>query len=293
MIDVSKIRIPRNYVLIAPDADYDTIQHKGLETDLYTANYIVENGKRVSVESKNYSVHGTVYGVPDKIGFYKDEINDIKRDKTKEQVVLEEDTIKRLSDYVRRTCLFETENELQIGDRVKFSYLAHVKVKEEGGIFETTQGPMYFIKYDQIFMAVNEDLSPKKMVNGYILVEPELKESKKDGIMDYTETSTGLIIPTLNDQKLQKRTRKNMIGKVLCAGNPIKRYFQFDIEDRDVHFNPGDTVIFDPRGAKRLEHPNHQEYSDHELFLIQQRDVYINKSENANFDLIEIERKVS
>src|SRR5690606_18726531 len=135
------------------------------------------------------------------------------------------------------------------------------------------------------YMSVNEDLSPKTMVNGYILVDPEVVEAKKEGLMDYSTTGSGLIIPEFN--RKERKTRKNMYGRIMAVGKKIGGYMQFgELEDRDVHLEVGDEILFDPRGCKRLEHHNHQIYSEKTLYLIQRRDLYLNRAENANFDKI-------
>jgi hypothetical protein len=160
-----------------------------------------------------------------------------------------------------------------------------MEVMENGSIIDTEHGPMYFIKYDKIFMVVNDDLSPKRMLNGYILVDPDMEDVKKDGAMSYTTSDSGLVIPSSKTK--EKRSRKKMTGTVILSGTPIKGYLQFgDLEDNNDKISPGDHLFFDPRGCKRLEHHNHQEYSDKTYYLIQRRDIYINKTENAIFEEI-------
>ena len=292
-IDITNLKILSNYVLVNPDPNYTSFQKNGKETGILTTDHIIENGKMVSVKERNYSVYGTVYAVPEIIDFNRDKIKNIVdrhefiTEHYGETVIADNSKFEEVARLRKNSCLFGTRNELEKGDRVKFSYQAHKEAMDNGAIIETDQGPMYFIKYDKIFMAVNSDLSPKKMINGYILVEPDMVETEKDGMMDYTTSGGGIILPT--QKKKEKRTRKTILGKVVLAGTPISGYLQFgDIEDTDDPIETGDSILFDPRGCKRLEHENHQEYSDRDYYLIQRRDLYINKRESPIFDKIEL-----
>lgn len=292
-LDISNLRIIRNYVLVKPDPNYTTYQFKGNETGIIAPDHIMENGKAISVKERNYSVYGTVYAVPDKIDFNRDKIkhiidrHDFVTEHYGETIIADNSKFEEVARIRKNSCLFGTANEIEKGDRVKFSYQSHMEAIENGAIIDTDHGLMYFIKYDKMFMVVNEDLSPKRMLNGYILVDPDINEVKSDGIMNYTESEAGLVIPSLKTK--EKRSRKKMTGKVVLAGTPIRGYLQFgELEDNDDIIEPGDHLLFDPRGCKRLEHHNHQEYSDKTYYLIQRRDVYLNRRENAIFEEIEV-----
>lgn len=296
-IDISNIKIPNNYVLVKPDENYSTFQFKGRETNISTTNFIYEGDKRISVKERNYSIHGTVYAVPLNIIFNKEKIKKIINDtnlvaeKNGESVIVDSSKFDEVARLGKCSLNYETKNELNVGDRVAFSYTAHMYAMENGAIIDTDHGPMYFIKYDSIYMSVDTNHVPLKMINGYILVKPEIKKNiEKDGALEYSKSKSGLIIPNL--KTTENRTRKNMHGVVLCAGKPIGGYHQLEnVKDPNVEVNAGDRIIFDPRGSRRLESINHQEYSDTELYLIQRKDIYFNSLENPNFDTIEIERK--
>lgn len=300
-IDLKTIRIPQNYVLVKPVENYSTIQHKGQETGIFMPDFIYEKDKqgaerRVSVKERNFSVYGTVYAIPEKIGFHREKIKQLNKDykvaaKVGEEVrVLNRSVMDEIGRLTDTSCLYETECEVNVGDKVKFSYLAHKSAKEKRIALDTEEGEMYLIKYDMLTMVVNEDLSPKTMLNGYILIEPEEDQSiSKDGAMNYKESETGLILPTFKHNL--KRNRKNQIGTVKCTGNKVGGYLQVeDGYDPNVEVNVGDRLIYDPRGASRHEHHYHQEYSDKPLQLIQRRDIWLTQ-ESAIFDKVSIDRK--
>lgn len=293
MISIQGIRIPLNQVLVQIDADYDTFQLGGKETNLISPNYAYQNGNRISTPSKNFSVKGKVYGVPEKIQFNREEIKAINNNHTlvkkvgdKHQVANGE-LLRKINDLKKESCRFETDNELEVGDTVKFSYFVHITAKENNAIFDTAEGKMYFIKYDDIFMTVNDDGSPKKMINGYILVDPDVREIKKEGGMEYEETGSGLIIPKINQDSKQKRGMKCMEGKVLLSAQPLTKEGKaggyFDIEDYreiPIEVNEGDRILFDPRPSQQLEHENHQAMADHKIYLIQRKDILFMEKDN-------------
>lgn len=305
MTSVKNIKIPYNVVLVRVDDDYETYQFKGKDTGLYAPNYSYNDGKRVATPSKNYSVTGKVFGVPEKINFFREEIKMINRnhklvhtDEQGRHQVVNGHLLREINDLKKKSCRFETDNELCVGDTVKFSYYVHIAAKENNAIFDTEEGKMYFIKYDDIFMTVDEDNKPKKMINGYILVDPDVKETEKDGAMEYEETSFGLVLPKLKEDTKQRRGSKCMEGKVLKSAKPLtatseegKKHLggYFDIQDYneiDLEVNEGDRILFDPRVAQQLEHEHHQSMSDHKLYMIQRKDILFFEKDNPNFDEI-------
>jgi hypothetical protein len=74
---IDNLRIISNYVLVKPDPNYTSYQFKGRETGIIAPDHVIENGKTLSVKERNYSVYGTVYAVPDSIGFNRDKIKSI------------------------------------------------------------------------------------------------------------------------------------------------------------------------------------------------------------------------
>ncbi len=298
MIEITKAKSIVNWVLVKPDADFESFQIGGKETNLIAPNYSYQEGKRVSTPSKNFSVTGTVYGVPDKIQFNQEEIRQINQNYTlvkrigEQHRVVNGPMLRKISELKKESCRFETENELEVGDRVKFSYMVHLTAKENNAIFDTTEGKMYFIRYDDIFMVVDARNVPKKMINGYILVDPDVLELKKEGGMEYVEKDE-LILPQLGENRKQRRGMKCMEGKVLLAGEPLTVFDEllgkkrmggyFDIEgyrEKNIPVNTGDRLLFDPRIAQQLEHNNHQAIGDHKLFMIQRKDILLMEKDN-------------
>lgn len=308
MISVKNIKIPANYVLVRVDEDYETLQRGGVETNILVANYVYEGDKRISRPNVNFSVFGKVYGVPEKIKFNREEISFINKrhtivgkDKQGQHKIVHSDLLRRINDLKKDSCRFETDNELEVGDMVKFSYMVHITAKENYSIFDTDEGKMYFIKYDDVYMTINEDLTPKKMINGYILVDPNTVETKKEGAIEYEEANHGIVIPKMYEVSKHKRGKKCMEGKVILASQPLtvtdngeKRaggYFEIeDYYEPDVEVNTGDRVLFDPRVSLQIEHDNHQSLFEHRLYIMQRKDIIFMEKDNPYFENIGLDK---
>lgn len=300
-IDPSKVNIKLNYLLVKPDENYTSIQFNGKETGIIIPDFTYDkkqNGeqRKISVKERNYSVYGTVYAIPEKIGFNREEIKNLS---SKYQVaakidgqatIINRSVMNEIGVLTEASCLYETECEVEVGDRVKFSYLAHKSASEKKICIDTELGEMYLIKYDMLTMTVNDDLSPKRMLNGYIMVEPEEDDTiKKEDGKSFRESESGIIIPVFKHNL--KRNRKKQIGTVRFVGKKVGGYLQHeDLYDPDIEVNPGDKLLYDPRGASRHENILHQEYSGKPMQLIQRRDVWLSEKE-VNFAKLSLDKK--
>lgn len=278
MISVKNIRIPANWVLTKIDPDHTSYQFGGRETGILAPNYEYKDGNRVSTPQKNFATTGTVYGVPEKIRFTREAIKKIKAsivtERNGEQVMADASLLYKINALKEYGCRFETENELQIGDRIKFSYQVHLKAQ----YFDTDEGEMCFIKYDDIYMTVDG-----KMVNGCILVDPTTQDVNKEGAMTYVTTASGILLPKLGEA--YKRSARWMHGTVLHVGKKIGGYFDFaEYCDDDINVKEGDKLIFDPRTAVELEMNTHRQLADRKLLIIQRKDILFMEKENSQYE---------
>lgn len=279
MISIKNIRIPFNYALILPDPDYETYQIGGSETNIMAPSYTYQDGNRVDAKHKNYATTGTVYGVPESIRFTRDEIKAIQAsiitERNGQNVVADSSLLYKINRLKTAGCRFETDNELSISDRVKFTHHIH----RDAHYFNFEEGRMLFVKYDEIYMTLDG-----KMLNGFILVDPEKKETKTQDGITFTESETGLILPKLYGEGF-KRSARWMHGTVKHTGRKIRGYFDFEnYQDEDIEVNEGDKLIFDPRTAQQLETNTHQHLSEKKLYLIQRKDILFMEKENSNFE---------
>lgn len=296
IVHTSQLQMLANYALVLPDPQLETYQLKGNETGLISPDFKYEKGEKITVREKNMSVFGTVYGVPTSLNFNMDEIERIKRSYTLQervngQIIPVNISIHRqIGELTRNSVLFDTEIEIKKGDRVNFSYQAHKKAKDERMILDTELGEMYLIKYDMLFMTVDEHYKPIKMLNGYILTEPEELEVKKEGAQEFIEHTGGLV--TLAPKYKIKKTRKTQVGKVIKAGRRNNAYLQFpDKRDCIESISEGQQILYDPRLCQKVEYESHQIMSDKILHLVHRKDISYVSDEKFDLSKIELGRK--
>lgn len=267
-----------NYVLVLPDPQLETYQLGGKETGLYSPDFKYEKGKKITTKEKNMSVFGTVYGVPTSLNFNLKKITKLSTDNTLfvkrngQHIPINIGIHRQLGELTRNSVMFDVDIEIQKGDRVNFSYLAHKKAKDENMIVDTELGEMYLIKYDMLFMVVDENFQPKRMLNGYVLVQPEEIDVKKEGAQEFIEHTGGLV--TLAPKQKLKKTRKTQIGEVILSGTHCGGYLQQpEKKDYIKHLEKGQKILYDPRMCQKLEYDIHQIMSDKILHLVQRKDI--------------------
>lgn len=296
MIHTSTMTMLSNYVLVLPDPQLETYQIKGKELGLYSPDFKYEKGKKITTKEKNMSVFGTVYGVPSFLTYNLKKIIKLSNENTLsvkrngEMVPINIGIHRQIGELTRNSVQFDVDIEIQKGDRVNFSYLAHKKAKDDKMIVDTELGEMYLIKYDMLFMVVDANFKPKRMLNGYVLVEPEEIEVKKEGAQEFIEHTGGLV--TLAPKQRLKKTRKTQIGKVVLAGSYCRGYLQQpDKKDYLQHLDKGHVIMYDPRMCQKLEYDIHQIVSDKLLHLVQRKDIKYEFDEEFDFSKLGKRRK--
>jgi len=302
MINLKTFKLNANYVLVKVDAQLETYQRFGKETNLISPDFKYEKGEKINVKERNLSVMGTVYAVPSKLNFHLEEITDLKRNTCFAVIDGKATPInisihRRIGNLTESSVLFNSEMELCTGDRINFSYMAHKKAKDDQMIVDTELGEMYLIKYDMIYMTLDENDKPKKMLNGYLLVEPEEIEVLKEGAQEFIEHTGGLV--TLAPKFKQKKTKKNQIGKILLAGKRIKNvsndlsgYLQHtEKHDCIQPLDLEEKIIYDPRLCQKLEFDTHQIMSDKVLHLIQRKDIHFFCTKDFDFSTLSLEKR--
>lgn len=290
-INLETFKILKNLVLVKVDPHYETYQRGGKDLGILVSNFEYSNGARTSIKEKNYSVTGTVYVVPQKLVCNTKKMVRIaeKMPMTFSEgaaVIHDRSLLEQKDRLLKDTLQFGTTVELQVGDRIRYSYTAHQNAIDSGMEVETSEGKMVLMSYDKIFMTVDENLYPKKMVNGYVAVK-ELTNPDvvfEDGI-NQQKTESGLVIVNNNTKQVQKR--KGMKVECVLAGEPLTSYLAMPHIGADSNevLNPGDLLLIDPRGKQRLEPHNHQ-HIEEEIFLIQRRQIILKNM--GNFEDIKL-----
>ena len=295
MINLKTFRILTNYVLVLPDKQLETYQRGGVELGIISPDFKYEKGEKISVKERNMSVMGTVYTVPDRLLFNLKHITELN-DHTlftvigKEAVPVNISLHRQIGNATEASVLFDVDMEIAVGDRVNFSYLSHVKAKKEGMIVDTELGEMYLIKYDMIYMTLTADNKPKKMLNGYLLVEPEEIETLKEGAQEFIEHTGGIV--TLAPKFKLKKTKKNQIGSLILAGSRCRGYLQHKTKtDCIQELDKNEKLIYDPRICQKLEFDTHQIMSDKILHLIQRKDIHFICEKDFDFSKLSLEKR--
>lgn len=279
MTDYTKISMLENYALVLPDPHLETYQFNGKNTDLLCSDFKYENGSKISIKERNASVFGTVYGVPSGLRFNLSKIEHIHRNNTmfvqmgEQKVPVNIGLHRQVAELTRASVNFDTQIEICKGDKVNFSYTAHKKATEQSLIIDTDLGEMLLIKYDMLYMVVDEKYNPKKMLNGYILVEPEQIETIKEGAQEFVDLGSGLVKPA--PKYKGKKTKKSQNGIVRLSGG-INSGYLLEKEKTDYcgELPAGSKIVYDPRRCQKLEFETHQIMSDKVLHLLQRKDIY-------------------
>jgi len=284
-----------NFVLVLPDPQVETYQIAGKELGLIAPDFKYEKGEKISIKERNLSVMGTVYSVPDSLRFNLTEIDSLKKNSCfaiidGTAVPINISIHRHIAQETADSVLYDVDMEVEKGDRVMFTYLAHKKAKDERMVVETDFGEMYLIKYDMLQMVLGEENKPKKMLNGYLLVEPEEIDILREDGKEFIEHSSGLV--TIAPKFKLKKTKKNQIGKILLAGTRCRGYLQHkEKTDCTQVLNLNEKIVYDPRLCQKLEFETHQIISDKILHLIQRKDIHFICEEGFDFKQLSLEKR--
>ena len=287
-MNIDNIKIPRNFVLILPDPNPETIQRNGKDTGIFVSDLVYEKGEAKKWKERNLASYGTVYGVPERLTFNKAKLERLYRDYTivngdnGEDKITDYDVLKQMA-YLRKTSVeFDVPIEISKGDRVRFSYQAFKVADEEGRFIETDYGRMFFVKYDDISFSV-EGNRIKSTTNGYIAIEPMEKPAERT-------TASGIFIPDIYKGKMkEKRTKKALFCKVVKVGARVNEYLDTHrLPDHDAEIEEGDILLIDPRGSRKVENDMHQYHFDRTIYLIRRHQILLNQKNNPNFAEIAI-----
>lgn len=166
------------------------------------------------------NITGLVRAVPEKLLFFKKEIDEIKNEfgGTQNCPI---DRVEEIRELTMRSVQFDVSMELKENDFIYFHYNVHAAAERDGLILREGKNLLILIPYDMIFLAIrNEKIIP---VNGWVLIEP-IKE----------EGSLMLI----------ERRPSQTKGVISHMGSPVRNYLAYPDETDDDFFKTGDTVLF-------------------------------------------------
>lgn len=234
------LEIINNWVVVLPDSDFDTIG--GM-----TIADIFEPAKHVSIT-------GTVLVLPKSLVCHKRIIDKLKIYNDDPEVL---NFIQGLS---TDSMEFDTDIELNVGDRIAFRYIAKLNAITDKMTIDTEQGQAIIIPYDLIYAAIRDgQLCP---INGWIFVEP----------MEYSESEVrakhgGLMVD-------MKDERKDGIGIVRKVGKPLKAYLHDDYVDVE-EIQEGQTILFRKNLKTPMEWAAHKRLNEgkYPFIRMQRKDI--------------------
>src|SRR3990167_9922183 len=198
----SQIKPANNYVLVKASPSNDTLKLKsGASIYLDT-----------SFEPRKHSItSGIVEAVPDKIIFD--------------------------NEYWDQGIRYDTDIEVQPGDKVIFQYLVWGEAVKEKKYIQHGSDFYLLVKYDMLFAAVRDE----KIIslNGWLIVEPLPEEQSK----------TTFFIPE-NIESKKSMTK----GVIRHAGLPNRAYLDFPYDYDDPSHTIGDIILFSKDKARPLEY---------------------------------------
>lgn len=266
-ISLKNFTIPFNYVLIKPDAAFETYQFGGKETGIIAPTFKYDKGKSFSDMDKHVSVCGDVYAVPERLIYNGRRIREIQADKGWAM----DRSVRKEVDHLRETTLqYDVSMDVQKGDKVYFDYLAYKNCLGTGRMLDTEEGTMMLIKYDLLIMSIRKDAVI--MLNGYVLIENEQIEFEKEDGVEGITTAGGLFIPNLRKKEI--KARKTAQATIIYSGSKCHDYLDNAIAV-DGSGSNGDKILYDPRFSKELEFGLHQAFSEKKLRRIQRKDIHL------------------
>ncbi len=221
---MSSPHITHNHVLIVPECNFTTMGDLLLNDD-FDPQYHV-------------SVLGRVAVVPQRLQYFGYEIAELKRQQA--GVRIKDSAIQRQVQFMNKhSTLFDTEMELQVGDKVVFPYNYHEANDKSGGMIDIgAERPAMLIPYSDLVMAIRGE--ERIMLNGFVWVEP----------IEYTQAEMNAMASGLFNELEDKR--KPMYGKVVEIGSQNRAYLNYpEMIDDDI--TVGQTVLYRNKAGVAVE----------------------------------------
>ncbi len=168
-IDISKIKIPANYVLVKVDLNHDTYHsvETGNDTGLHVAPWGINQATHISVT-------GTVAAIPKRLRYNGYRVKELKKDKERSKTA--QDEVSRLRNA---SVSYDVDIELIIGYHVMFEYSSRMNAIKEGRLIEDGADQYVFVPYDQLILIFkpSTDFNDVKVgdvypLNGFLLIKP-------------------------------------------------------------------------------------------------------------------------
>lgn len=202
----------------------------------------IEKVKNLYIPTQfNPEQHAMVYGIviaaPEKLLYYKKEIDAIKKE-FGGTINAPLDRAEEIRELTARSALFDVPVEVKEGDGVIFNYNVFYYAKIEGRMFKRDGNQYIIIPYDQCYVAIRGDeIIP---LNGIVLLEPVLEEQHSEHLVLLEKEDTTM-------------------ARIAHIGHKVNGYLQaYDEQPDDDFFQKGDLVIFRKNRNVYFEVPIHR-----------------------------------
>jgi len=284
IIDVNRIQIPFNYVLIKLDGDHERYHNRetGEDTGLYVAPWGAN-------QASHLGLTGIVVKTPEQLIFngyqmatlkqYTETTSTDKEREIKSKEFAEYSRYKRsgvqkeIADLRRASMAYDVPMEVKEGDRVYFEYTTRLDAIKEGRRIETDEGVYILVPYDLLLMRFkpttdfnNVQIPDVYMLNGLVLIRilEYATEVSAQGVRGY-KTEMDLFLPEGKHPDAKYVHNGNVwYGTILSCGCGVKSYADFPGRGGEYGVQntpgnkPGDKIMFDGRHKKRLEVEHHR-----------------------------------
>lgn len=193
------------------------------------------------------NVFGVVRAVPEKLLFFKKEIDEIKNEFGGSHNC-PVDRLQEIQWLTRLSAQYDVPVELKVGDTALFKYQVYFQAYKEGRVFTQGKDMLILIPYDMIVLAIrDEKFIP---VNGYVLIQP---------------------IITKSSVILEEGQEEDQLGIITHIGEPLRGYLGYDDVDDDF-WQVGDTVCFKKSYTVPVEYAHFQTL-DQKYYRLHRRNI--------------------
>lgn len=236
-----------NYVLVKPDKDHT----KDYKTGMYISDHYDP--------ARHWSVSGTVIQIPQRLVYLGDELQALKS-----LGKLTGAYLHYAQQHRMMSMDFDTEIEVQVGDKVYFNYSNHIAGSEEKKEFNSPTGEkLILMPYDSLYVAVRGDECIP--LNGYIYVKP-LRYSIED-LQNMRKTAHGWKKPP------KKGDIRKGWGVVEMVGSPNKGYLDYPDAIDSTDIRAGQTVLFRKTLSFDMEWSYHKTLFQDTIYRMQRKDI--------------------
>ena len=162
---------------------------------------------------------------------------------------------------VKNSMPWKVEMELLPGDVVWVNTMALLNAERQDRVIECDEKKYFLVPYNDIYLYKRD--KDIKMINGWILVEPEKTEED----IRNRVAKLGIIIPSINITRDNQRQMGvvDRMAVVRYIGEPIYEYIDGKCDSDDI--SVGDRIVFKFPFNRRLESETHRFFDSKELIV--------------------------